>query len=175
MHCPFCNDNDTRVLESRLTDLGKTIRRRRECSGCDKRFTTYEKMEQSPLIIVKRSSSREVYSRDKLIKSIVRSCSKSQISTITIENIVDEVEAKMYQLSNKEIDSSDLGNIVMEVLKTTDPMAYIRYLSVFRRFNSVDKFIETIKDLEDSLLGIQYEGSETIQEEILSGEDLVRA
>lgn len=81
----------------------------------------------------------------------------------------------MYQLSNKEIDSSDLGNIVMEVLKTTDPMAYIRYLSVFRRFNSVDKFIETIKDLEDSLLGIQYEGSETIQEEILSGEDLVRA
>lgn len=172
MHCLFCDENDTRVLESRLTDAGKTIRRRRECSGCSKRFTTYERMELSPLVIIKRSGSREIYSRDKLIKSIVRSCSKSQISTLTIESIVDEVESKMYEFSNKEISSFDLGNIIMETLKSIDPLAYIRYLSVFRRFQSVDKFIETIKDLEDSLLGIQYETMDSSPRGVLSGKAL---
>ena len=126
MQCPFCHENNTKVLESRSTDEDKTIRRRRECLACAKRFTTYERMEHNPIVIVKTSGSKEVYSRDKLVSSIVRSCSKSQITTLMIDQIVDKVEAKLYKEFSREVPSSILGETVLEVLKDADATAYIR-------------------------------------------------
>ena len=125
------------------------MRRRRECLECEQRFTTYERVEFSPMIVTKRSNSKEVYSRDKLISSIVRSCSKSEISALTIDNIVDVVETQMYKEFGREIPSTALGGMVMAQLKIREPMAYIRYASIFKNFNSVSEFLEEIQNLDD--------------------------
>ena len=149
MQCSFCESEQLKVLESRSADDGGSMRRRRECLECEQRFTTYERVEFSPMIVTKRSNSKEVYSRDKLISSIVRSCSKSEISALTIDNIVDVVETQMYKEFGREIPSTALGGMVMAQLKIREPMAYIRYASIFKNFNSVSEFLEEIQNLDD--------------------------
>ncbi len=147
MECPYCRSEDSKVLESRSADDSRSIRRRRECLTCLKRFTTYERVELTPIIVIKRSGSREVYSRDKLLASIVRSSSKAQISALTIDAIVERVEARMYQDFSREINASLIGQMVMEELKRIDPMAYLRYASIFKKINSISEFIEEMNDL----------------------------
>ncbi|MDA0772222.1 MAG: transcriptional regulator NrdR [Cyanobacteria bacterium] len=149
MQCPFCESEQLKVLESRSADDGGSMRRRRECLECEQRFTTYERVEFSPMIVTKRSNSKEVYSRDKLISSIVRSCSKSEISALTIDHIVDIVETQMYKEYGREIPSTALGAMVMAQLKIREPMAYIRYASIFKNFNSVSEFLDEIQNLDD--------------------------
>lgn len=154
MRCPFCQSEQLKVLESRSADEGGSMRRRRECIECEQRFTTYERVEFSPMIVVKRSGSKEVYSRDKLISSMVRSCSKSEISALTIDSIVDSVEAEMYKEYGREIPSTALGEMVMQVLKQREPMAYIRYASIFKNFNSITEILDEIQKLDSkSLVG----------------------
>lgn len=148
MECPFCKSENSKVLESRSADDSRSIRRRRECMDCEQRFTTYERVEFSPMIVIKKSGSKEVYSRDKLVHSIISSCSKAQISALTIDRIVDMVEAKMYQKFSREIPSAVLGEMVMEQLKLIDPMAYLRYASIFKKINSISEFIDEMKNLE---------------------------
>jgi transcriptional repressor NrdR len=137
------------VLESRSADDSRSIRRRRECLTCLKRFTTYERVELTPIIVIKRSGSREVYSRDKLLASIVRSSSKAQISALTIDSIVERVEARMYQDFPREINASLIGQMVMEELKQIDPMAYLRYASIFKKINSISEFIDEMNSLNE--------------------------
>lgn len=157
MECPFCKSEDSKVLESRSAEDGRSVRRRRECLKCDERFTTYERIEISPLIVIKRSGSREFYSREKLFASIIRACSKGQINTLTVESIVDKVENHIYQNYQREIPASTLGEIVMDELKLSDPMSYVRYASIFKNINSISEFVEELKHLEDSILGSEYE------------------
>jgi transcriptional repressor NrdR len=157
LRCPFCKSENLKVLESRSADDDRSIRRRRECIECEQRFTTYERVEFNPMIVTKKSGSKEIYSREKLVSSIVRSCSKSQITAITIDSIVDQVEATMYQRYSREVPSSALGSMVMAELKIQDPMAYIRYASIFKKINSIGEFIDEMKNLEDSVLGIEFQ------------------
>jgi transcriptional repressor NrdR len=147
VECPYCRSEDSKVLESRSADDSRSIRRRRECLTCLKRFTTYERVELTPIIVIKRSGSREVYSRDKLLASIVRSSSKAQISALTIDAIVDRVEALMYQDFPREINASLIGQMVMDELKKIDPMAYLRYASIFKKINSISEFLDEMNDL----------------------------
>ena len=149
MECPYCRSEDSKVLESRSADDSRSIRRRRECLTCLKRFTTYERVELTPIIVIKRSGSREVYSRDKLLASIVRSSSKAQISALTIDSIVERVEARMYQDFPREINASLIGQMVMEELKQIDPMAYLRYASIFKKINSISEFIDEMNSLNE--------------------------
>ena len=165
MKCPFCNSDNTRVLESRAIDEGASIRRRRECGACSKRFTTYERIEQSPIIVIKANGDKEVFARDKLLKSIVRACSKTQLSTLVIDSIVDDVESEIYKVYHREISSNELGELVMRRLKDADALAYIRYASIFKNFTSLVEFIDEIKELEDSLLGLNY--SPNLKEELI--------
>ncbi len=151
MQCPFCKSEDSKVLESRSTEDHRSIRRRRECLDCLERFTTYERIEFSPMIIIKRSGSKEIFSRDKLITSIVRSCSKSQLSALTIESIVDQVESKMYKDYSREIPSTVIGEMVLAELRSLDPMAYVRYASIFKKINSISEFIDEITGLEGEI------------------------
>lgn len=157
MHCPFCSNDNTRVLESRSTDDSTSIRRRRECLNCTNRFTTYERIEAAPLVVIKNGGSREVYAREKLVKSIVRSCSKSQMPTMMIDSIVDQVEIAMRQNNRREISSDYLGRIVLDHLKKSDALAYVRYASIFKKFSSVEEFLYELKELEDEELGIKFE------------------
>jgi len=149
VECPYCRSEDSKVLESRSADDSRSIRRRRECLTCLKRFTTYERVELTPIIVIKRSGSREVYSRDKLLASIVRSSSKAQISALTIDSIVERVEARMYQDFPREINASLIGQMVMEELKQIDPMAYLRYASIFKKINSISEFIDEMNSLNE--------------------------
>ena len=165
MRCPFCNSDNTRVLESRAIDEGASIRRRRECADCSKRFTTYERIEQSPIIVIKANGDKEVFARDKLLKRIVSACSETQLSTLVIDGIVDDVESEIYKVYHREISSNELGEVVMKRLKVADALAYIRYASIFKNFTSLVEFIDEIKELEDSLLGLNY--SPSIKEELI--------
>lgn len=144
MQCPFCKSEESKVLESRSADDSRSVRRRRECLSCERRFTTYERVEIAPTIIIKNSGSREVYSREKLFNSILRSCSKAQISGSMIDNTVDKVEGRIYQDFPKELESSKLGEMVLEELRNVDKIAYLRYASIFKKFNSVDEFVEEL-------------------------------
>ena len=152
MQCPFCKSESSKVLESRSADDSHSIRRRRECLDCSQRFTTYERIEFSPMLVIKKNGSREVFSREKLIRSIVSSCSKAQISALTVDKIVDKVESCMYKQFTREIEASLLGEMVMEELKFIDPMAYLRYASIFKKINSVREFIDEMKKLENDVI-----------------------
>jgi len=152
VQCPFCKSENSKVLESRSADDDRSVRRRRECIDCMQRYTTYERVELAPIVVIKKSGSREVFSRDKLIASIIRSCSKAHISTATIDNIVDKVESIMHQRFSREVSSITLGELVMEELKLIDPMAYLRYASIFKKINSISEFIDEMKNLEEQIL-----------------------
>ena len=147
MKCPFCNQENTRVIDSRPADDGDSIRRRRQCDECGKRFTTYEKIETIPLTVIKKDQSREQYDRMKIQDGIMRACYKRPISVKTIENLMDEIETEIFNKEEKEVPSTLIGEIVMDKLKELDAVAYVRFASVYRQFTDVNTFIKEIEKL----------------------------
>lgn len=150
MRCPFCGDENIRVIDSRPVEEDNSIRRRRHCDSCKKRFTTYEKVETIPLIIVKKDQNREPYNRSKIEAGVFRSCHKRPVSVESINQLVDEVENIIFNLEQKEILSSMIGEILMDKLKELDAVAYVRFASVYREFKDVNTFVEEIKKILDN-------------------------
>ncbi|MDD3014545.1 MAG: transcriptional regulator NrdR [Candidatus Gastranaerophilales bacterium] len=151
MLCPFCGHESSKVLESRSTAEKSSIRRRRECENCQKRFTTYEKIEFFPLIIVKKNGSREEYSRSKLFNSINTACNKCDINIDIIEDLIDNIEFEFSLSGKKEISSFYLGEKILEELKNIDMVAYLRYVSVFKQFKNIEDFVIEIKNFDRQL------------------------
>jgi transcriptional repressor NrdR len=144
MKCPFCNYEESKVVDSRPTEEGASIRRRRECGQCKNRFTTYEKIEEVPLIVVKKDGTRESYNRNKLINGIVRACEKRPVSIEQIETMLDHIEKKLQNTMEKEISSHLIGELVMAGLKDLDEVAYVRFASVYRQFKDINSFVEEL-------------------------------
>lgn len=149
MRCPFCANPDTKVVDSRPTEEGQAIRRRRECESCFKRFTTYETVEEIPLMVVKKDGSRETFDRNKLMNGIIKACEKRSVPFDKIEKIVFEIESGLNNMMKKEMDSEIIGEFVMEHLKEIDDVAYVRFASVYRRFTDADDFRDEIEKLLD--------------------------
>ncbi len=147
MKCPFCGSDDTRVIDSRPSEDNSSIRRRRLCDSCGKRFTTYETVETIPLMVIKKDQSREPYDRKKLESGIFRSCHKRPISVDQMQAIVDDVENAIYKMEKREIPSSTIGELVMMRLKDVDAVAYVRFASVYREFKDVNTFMDELKKL----------------------------
>lgn len=147
MKCPYCGNDDTRVIDSRPAEDGNSIRRRRSCDTCGKRFTTYEKVETIPLIIIKKDNSREQYDRAKIEGGVLRACYKRQVSAADIQKTIDAIETDIFSREEKEIPSSSIGEIVMERLKELDAVAYVRFASVYREFKDVDTFMAELKKI----------------------------
>lgn len=147
MHCPFCGNNETKVLESRQVEEGTAVRRRRECDRCSRRFTTFEKYEDTPLIVVKKDGRREEFSRGKLKAGVLRACEKRPISVEQIENMVYEIEKNLRNRNEREVPSEAIGEAVMNVLVQLDEVAYIRFASVYREFKDVQRFLEELHEL----------------------------
>ncbi len=147
MKCPFCSHEESKVIDSRPTDDGERIRRRRECLGCGKRFTTYEVIETVPLVVVKKDKSREVFDRDKLMSGMLRACQKRPVSLQTLSDAVDEIEMKLQNSLDREITSTVIGEYAMESLKKIDEVAYVRFASVYRQFRDLETFMEELSKL----------------------------
>ncbi len=147
MKCPFCGTWDSRVVDSRPTEEGAAIRRRRECTECQKRFTTYEKLDEIPLVVVKRDGRREVFSRAKILTGLLKSCEKRYIPVETLERLVSDVERELRNSLRQEVDSVLIGEMVMERLKDVDAVAYVRFASVYRHFEDVGKFMLELEKL----------------------------
>ena len=147
MKCPYCSEDDTKVIDSRPADDNSSIRRRRQCEKCGKRFTTYEKLETMPLMVIKKDNSREVYDRSKIEAVILRSCHKRPVSPQQINAMVDEIENWIFNLEEKEVETSAIGERVMEKLKDMDEVAYVRFASVYREFKDVNTFMEELGKL----------------------------
>lgn len=149
MKCPFCSSENTRVIDSRPADDNCSIRRRRLCDDCGKRFTTYEKVETIPLIVTKKDNSREQYDRSKIEAGILRACHKRPVSVSQINDLIDEVETEIFNREEKELPSSVIGEIVMDKLKDLEAVAYVRFASVYREFKDVDTFMSELKKMLD--------------------------
>ena len=150
MKCPFCANPESKVVDSRPADEGASIRRRRECLACHKRFTTYEMMESLPLMVVKKDGSRQSFDRNKVLSGLIRACEKRPVSFDTLEGIVNEVEQALQNELKQEISSAEIGELVMDKLKRVDQVAYVRFASVYRQFKDIDTFMaELNKLLED--------------------------
>lgn len=147
MKCPFCGYEESKVIDSRPTDEGERIRRRRECIKCGKRFTTYEIIESVPIIVVKKDKSREAFDRDKLLSGMLRACEKMQVSIETLENAVSEIEAVLQNSLDREVTSVHVGELAMEKLKEIDEVAYVRFASVYRQFKDINTFMEELAKL----------------------------
>lgn len=147
MKCPFCNQENTRVIDSRPVPDNNSIRRRRQCDECGKRFTTYEKIETIPLTVIKKDQSREQYDRMKIQDGIMRACYKRPISVKIIENLMDEIETEIFNKEEKEVPSTLIGEIVMDKLKELDAVAYVRFASVYREFKDIDTFMDELKKM----------------------------
>jgi len=150
MKCPFCGKENTRVIDSRPSDDNNSIRRRRQCDECNKRFTTYEKVEAIPLVVIKKDNNREPYDRTKIEAGVFRSCHKRPISVDQINQLVDEIETAIFNREEKEVYSSIIGEIVMDKLKELDPVAYVRFASVYREFKDVNTFMHELKKILDN-------------------------
>ena len=150
MKCPFCGDDNTRVIDSRPADDNEAIRRRRQCDECGKRFTTYEKVETIPLIVIKKDKNSETYDRSKIESGVVRYCQKRTVYVDQIEACVDEIENKIFNLGVREIESEKIGEIVMDQIRDLDQVAYVRFASVYRQFKDADTFISELKKLLDT-------------------------
>ncbi len=150
MKCPFCEKAETKVVDSRLLKEGFSVRRRRKCEGCGKRFTTYETIEISMPNIVKLDGRREPYKREKILGGIEKACQKRPISTEQVEHILDNIEKGIRDISAKEVSSQDIGNIVMLYLRNLDPVAYIRFASVYRKFQDVEEFVHELQHEEET-------------------------
>lgn len=147
MKCPFCGFEESKVIDSRPTDEGERIRRRRECTQCAKRFTTYEIIENVPIIVVKKDKSREEFDRDKLFRGILRSCEKRPVSIDTIDGLVDDIEASLQNSLDREVTSVHIGEMVMDKLKGIDEVAYVRFASVYRQFRDINTFMDELAKL----------------------------
>ena len=147
MKCPFCNFPDSKVVDSRPTDEGTSIRRRRECLKCMKRFTTYETVERLPLMLVKRDGTREPYDRNKLLAGVMKACEKRPVPQARLEQLVDAVEQKLFGTLETEISSQKIGEMVMEERKHVDEVAYVRFASVYRQFKDINTFLEELNSL----------------------------
>lgn len=147
MKCPYCENNDTKVVDSRPTEEGYAIRRRRECDRCNKRFTTYEKMEEVFFMVVKKDGSREAFDRNKVLNGILKACEKRPVPMAEIENIVSSIERGLNNMMEKEIESKIIGELIMEHLKDIDEVAYVRFASVYRQFTDVNTFAAEIEKL----------------------------
>ena len=149
MKCPFCLEDNTRVLDSRPVDDNTAIRRRRLCDSCGKRFTTYETVETLPLVVIKKDQTREQYDRSKIEAGVLRACYKRSISAEQIKKLVDAVENEIFRMSDREIPSATIGKVLMDHLKKLDGVAYVRFASVYREFKDVNTFMQELKDLMD--------------------------
>jgi transcriptional repressor NrdR len=147
MRCPFCENLDTRVIDSRPTEEGHAIRRRRECDNCNKRFTTYEKVEEMIFMVIKKDGSREAFDRNKVMNGIIKACEKRPVSIASIEKIVDDIERGLNNMMEKEVESKLIGEVIMEHLKELDEVAYVRFASVYRQFKDVNTFVAEIEKL----------------------------
>ena len=147
MKCPFCNQDNTRVVDSRPADDNTAIRRRRMCDACGKRFTTYEKVETIPLIVIKKDQNREKFDRSKIEAGVLRACHKRPVSAEQIHRLVDDVETEVFNLEEREIPSSVIGEIVMDKLKDLEAVAYVRFASVYREFKDVNTFMDELKKI----------------------------
>ena len=148
MQCPSCQNTDSRVLESRSADSGRSVRRRRECLNCDFRFTTYERVETIPISVVKKSGAKELFNRSKIINGLNRACEKTLIHGSQIEFIVDEIEQELHQGVRKEIKTIEIGEMVLIHLKDINEVAYIRFASVYRQFDGINDFMKTLESLK---------------------------
>ncbi|MBR2122581.1 MAG: transcriptional repressor NrdR [Lachnospiraceae bacterium] len=145
MKCPYCSAEDTRVIDSRPVEDNNSIRRRRICDQCNRRFTTYEKIESIPLVVIKKDNNREPYDRSKIEGGILRACHKRPVSVGQIKKVVDEIEAVIYDREEKEISSQEIGELVMNRIHDLDPVAYVRFASVYREFKDVETFMEELQ------------------------------
>lgn len=146
MKCPYCGEDDTKVIDSRSADDNNSIRRRRQCISCGKRFTTYEKLETMPLMIIKKDESRETYDRSKVETGILLSCRKRPVSTQQISKMIDEIENQIFSMEEKEIPASVIGELIMQKLKAVDEVAYVRFASVYREFKDVNAFMNELAE-----------------------------
>lgn len=147
MHCPFCGNEDTKVLDSRQVEEGSAVRRRRECDSCARRFTTYEKYDDMPLVLVKKDGRREEFSRAKLVAGMLKACEKRPVSTEQVENVAYDIEKSLRNKFEREVSSVEVGEMVMEKLFILDEVAYIRFASVYRQFTDLQKFMEELHEL----------------------------
>ena len=147
MKCPFCSYEESKVIDSRPTDEGERIRRRRECMKCGKRFTTYEIIESVPILVIKKDKSREVFDRNKLLSGMMRACEKRQVSIETLEKAVDEIEANLQNSLDREVTSIHIGELAMDKLKEIDEVAYVRFASVYRHFKDINAFMDELSTL----------------------------
>ena len=147
MKCPFCGHENTRVIDSRPAEDNNSIRRRRVCDECDKRFTTYEKIETIPLIIIKKDNNRETYDRSKIEAGVLRACHKRPVSAVEITQLVDEVETEIFNMEEREIPSEVIGELVMNKLKNLAAVAYVRFASVYREFKDINTFMDELKNV----------------------------
>ena len=147
MKCPYCGYQESKVVDSRPTEEGEKIRRRRECLSCGRRFTTYEVIENLPLIVIKKDKSRELFDRDKLLGGLIRACEKRPVSVGTLEGIVNEIEQKLQNEMEREVSSAQIGELVMERLKKVDEVAYVRFASVYRQFKDINTFMQELNKL----------------------------
>ncbi|MBQ7097752.1 MAG: transcriptional repressor NrdR [Clostridia bacterium] len=144
MRCLFCGHMESKVIDSRSTEEGTTIRRRRECLECGKRFTTYEKIETIPMIVVKKDGLRETWDRDKVLNGILRACEKRPVTLADIEKLIDDIESKLYNMLEREVTSEKIGEMVMERLQVLDDIAYVRFASVYRQFKDINSFMDEL-------------------------------
>lgn len=147
MKCPYCGYEESKVIDSRPTDEGQRIRRRRECLQCQKRFTTYEIIESLPIIVIKKDKSRETFNRDKLMNGLLRACEKRPVSFDTLDNMIDEIEVIIQNSLDREVSSEKIGELVMEKLKNIDEVAYVRFASVYRQFKDINTFMNELNKL----------------------------
>lgn len=147
MKCPFCGFEESKVIDSRPTDEGQRIRRRRECLNCGKRFTTYEVIESLPIIVIKKDKSRETFNRDKLMTGLLRACEKRPVSIDMLDNMIDEIETVLQNSLDREVSSEKIGELVMEKLKGIDEVAYVRFASVYRQFKDINTFMRELNKL----------------------------
>lgn len=147
MKCQYCGESVSKVVDSRLAEEGKSIRRRRECENCKKRFTTYERIEQVNIMVIKKDKTRQYFDREKILKGILRSCEKRKITLDQMENIVDSIEKDILNSMKREISSYEIGELVMKYLKELDEVSYVRFASVYREFKDLDSFMEELKHI----------------------------
>ncbi len=148
MRCPYCHHLDSKVVDSRPTEEGASIRRRRECISCGRRFTTYEQIEVAPMTVKKKSGGIDVFDRNKILKGLIKSCEKRPVSLESMEALVDDIEATLQSKMVKQITSEEIGEMILERLKDLDEVAYVRFASVYRRFQDIDSFLKELEELK---------------------------
>lgn len=159
MQCLFCKVDNDKVINSRTSVDGLSIKRRRECLGCGRRYTTYERIEESPLRVVKKNGTREAFDRRKILNGLLKACEKRPVSTDTLENIVNEIEREIYNKFDREVTTNFIGSLVMQKLKILDAVAYVRFASVYREFKDISEFIDELKPLMTHVTKKKKDGS----------------